>query len=98
MIVENPRTGIYVNAIKKWGVTAQLDMVIEECSGLIKAIQKFKRVKEKDDEDLAIQNIQEEVADVEIMIDQMRVMFSDKDIDAHKAFKINRLKERLDGK
>lgn len=34
---------LYCLALKKWGSEAQLDMVIEECAELIKAIQKYRR-------------------------------------------------------
>lgn len=87
---------VYVGAITKWGVRPQLDMVIEECSELIKAIQKFKRAEFGDNETIAINNLEEEVADVEIMIEQLKVMFSASNISAHKNYKLDRLKQRLE--
>ena len=79
----------YKAALEKWGYDAQLDMVIEECSELILAIQRYRRKRCE-----AI-DIQEEIADVEIMLSQMRVLFGDKNIDEFKANKIMRLKERI---
>jgi len=39
----NRERKLYEHAIDKWGVDAQVDMVVEECSELILAIQKSKR-------------------------------------------------------
>jgi NTP pyrophosphatase (non-canonical NTP hydrolase) len=76
-------------ALEKYGHDAQLDMVIEECSELILAIQRYRRKRCE-----AI-DIQEEIADVEIMLSQMRILFGDQSIDEFKAYKIMRLKERI---
>lgn len=64
-------------------------MVIEECSELILAIQRYRRNRCK-----AV-DIEEEVADVEIMLGQMRALFGDTNIDEVKMYKLNRLKERI---
>lgn len=64
---------LYRKAYRKWGIGAQLDMVIEEMAELTKAILKAKRkgfipVQE---------NIVEELVDVEIMIEQLKLILSD---------------------
>lgn len=53
-------------AIKKFGERAQEEMVIEECAELIQAISKKHRGKEH--------NIAEEIADVEIMLEQLKII------------------------
>ena len=57
--------------IQKYGESKQLDMVIEECSELIKAISKYKREPE---DSSCIKSIAEEEADVRIMLEQIDIM------------------------
>lgn len=89
-------------AIEVFGMESQLEMVIEECSELIQAIQKLKRSAVSLSErgyavELPVyQSLCEEVADVEIMIDQMRIMLPPQSIDHYKAAKIKRLAARLE--
>lgn len=74
------------NAINKFGAYHQLDMLIEEMAELTQSISKFKRDK--------IHNVEEEVADVEIMLEQLRLMndlFDIKVIDEIKEEKLLRL-------
>lgn len=77
-------------AVKKYGM-AQLDIAIEEMAELTKEICKLKRNK------LDRNHIIEEIADVEIMLEQLKYMLhvEDCEIDNYKEIKINRLKERL---
>lgn len=85
------RSFIYKKAVSIWGAPAQLDMVVEECAELIQAINKFKREK-KDSRD----NLLEEIADVEIMIGQLRfILESDKEIEQIKEVKMLKIRERL---
>ena len=60
--------------IQKHGESKQLDIAIEECSELIKAISKYKRETNKSDITLRIASIAEEEADVRIMLDQIDIM------------------------
>lgn len=55
-------------AINKWGVESQLDMAVEECAELIKAIQKHRRGGTEID-------IIEEVVDVGLMLKQLKLIF-----------------------
>ena len=84
---------ILLKAINHYGIDNQLFKAIEECSELIKAICKFKEdPNEKHKNDIA-----EEMADVEIMLDGLRLVFNmDYRIDQNKKFKIERLKERVE--
>lgn len=78
-------------AISKWGEDAQMKMVLEEMSELQKEI--CKRWRGKDNLDAII----EEVADVEIMLDQLKLML---DIPYHveqrRVEKLARLQKRLE--
>lgn len=65
---------IYEEAIDSWGIDIQLDVLIEECSELIKECCKFKRVlyhSQEPNEDFLIQMIGEMV-DTQVMINQIK--------------------------
>ncbi len=83
---------IYEKAINTYGENAQLDMVIEEMSELIKEICKKKRGKDNHDA------ITEEIADVEIMLEQLKIIcdIDNVDLDNAKKYKIDRLMARLE--
>lgn len=83
-------------AINKWGVEAQLEIIIEECLELAVALQKLKRKKgDINEKTLAVID---EIADVRIIIEQAMIIFADpsEKIQKRIAFKMNRLKERLE--
>lgn len=80
---------LYEQAIEAWGEGAQLGMAQEECGELITIISRRFRGR-GDDADLA-----EEIADVEIMCEQLRLIVGDEQVAEHKAEKLNRLRERL---
>ena len=69
----------------------QLDIAIEEMSELTKEICKYKRGFDNRE------NVIEEMADVYIMLRQLRLIFNVTDKELHNAevVKINRLKERI---
>lgn len=80
-------------AIAKWGEDAQMKMVLEEMSELQKEICKMWRGKDNRDA------IAEEVADVEIMLDQLQIMLGIwEDVQGHRKKKLQRLQERLEEK
>lgn len=76
-------------AVSTWGHTAQIDMIIEECSELILALQHFKRGRNTADE------VASELADVSIMVAQGRIMFGAEAVDSAREQKIMRLVGRL---
>lgn len=78
-------------AINIYGKNAQLDMCIEEMSELTKEICKSKRGKDNKEE------IIEEMADVYIMLEQLKIIFSIEqyEIDDIARIKLLRLEERL---
>ena len=80
-------------AIAKWGEDAQMKMVLEEMSELQKEICKLWRGKDNRDA------IAEEVADVEIMLDQLKLMLDiPYQVEQHRQNKLQRLQERLEKK
>jgi len=98
---------IIKKAINTYGKESQIDVCIEEMSELTKAIIKFKRASQQIDAmeikifrqfiSEKVNDIAEEIADVEIMLEQMKMIFNCEDIvNGQIEFKINRLKERLE--
>lgn len=86
-------TEVYQKAIDKWGRRAQLEMAQEEASELSLAVRKHIRKDSKE----TLLHLAEEIADVEIMIDQMRFMFPsiEKEVTSFKTFKLDRLAHRI---
>lgn len=80
---------LYRTATETWGEEPQIDMVGEECSELATEVFRYWRGR-ADESDLA-----EEAADVEIMLEQLRVIIGDARIDAAKTHKLARLRQRL---
>ncbi|MFW2439102.1 MAG: hypothetical protein ACN4GR_06995 [Arenicellales bacterium] len=74
-------------AIKRWGVEAQCMMAIEEASELIQALTHDWRGREA--------NVIEEIADMSIMLDQLKRMYGEKSVAEVRAQKIARLQSRL---
>lgn len=91
---------IIKNAIDTYGVEAQVDMAIEEMSELIKALVKYKRAQKEpskwDYKAIVRANVVEEIADVDIMIEQLKMIFDCHNlVERQKTNKLNRLKNRL---
>lgn len=81
---------LYQRAINAWGISTQVTVAIEELSELIKELCKAQRSTGD------LQHIAEEVADVEIMCEQLRHIFDiDSVVDAWKESKLKRLEQRL---
>ena len=85
---------ILKRAVEAYGVHTQTDMMIEEMSELTKAICKLYRATDEGSASVAVDNIREEIADVQIMLDQMKIMFGD--ASEQERAKLNRLEKRLD--
>lgn len=62
-------------AITTYGAPAQMDMAVEEMAELTKALCKIKRAQAGCEVTAAIGNVIEEMADVQIMLDQLRIIF-----------------------
>lgn len=91
MIQGNTENRIFNAAIITYGHDAQKKMALEEMSELQKEICKNWRGKDNYDE------IAEEIADVEIMLDQLKMIYgiSERQVLKFRNDKVIRLKERL---
>jgi len=85
---ENDKT--FYAAIEKWGQESQINQAIEECAELILILRHLARGKAN------IRQVATEIADVEIMCGQLRLIFGSWIIDEEKEFKINRLVKKLE--
>ena len=74
-------------AINSYGNASQKIKAIEEMGELIQAISKSLLDNEN--------NVEEEIADVEIMLTQLKIMYNLSDIENWRNYKLNRLKERV---
>ena len=87
------RLNLYDQALDQWGLPLQLGMLVEECAEVIQAVNKFQRKGNQE----SIDNLAEEIADVEIMLEQIkRALRLDQQSMDHKTKKLNRLKEMLE--
>lgn len=80
--------GLFVTVLYYWGVDNQIRMVLEEMAELQLAICKRMRDKPND-------NVEEEIADLSIMLDQLKIMCDSDLIDRFRHDKIKRLDERV---
>lgn len=84
MLTKEERLKIYDEATNLWGLVAQYDQCIEEMAELTVAINKYKRkviYGEYKDSSKIIENLVEELADVQICMEQMQFFFKDYNID-----------------
>lgn len=83
------RYKLYQDVHDKWG-QLQLIVVIEELSELQKEICKDLRGQ------LNLEHLYEEIADVEIMVEQLKTIFScNREVEKIKQFKLDRLQEKV---
>ena len=83
---------VYGRAVTYYGESSRLLLTIEEMSELTKEL--VKRARGRDN----MAAISEEIADVEIMLEQLKTLFGNRaDVDCWKAKKLQRLIERMDG-
>ena len=83
-------------AIETYGVQSQCDVAIEEMAELTKAIVKIRRVADDYGKtQAALDNLLEEIADVDIMIDQLKIMCGPKQVEEYRKKKLERLERRL---
>lgn len=61
---------LYNQAVNTFGTPAQIIIAMEECSELIKELSKTLRGKSN------VDNISEEIADVQIMLEQLKIIFN----------------------
>jgi NTP pyrophosphatase (non-canonical NTP hydrolase) len=84
---------LYKDAIKKWGEDLQLFCFYEEVGELMQAISKFKRRSLYPNESITgyYHNIREELVDVQIMLDQLKVIYGyDEELEKEKIERLKR--------
>ena len=85
-----------------YGFEQQREMLVEECAELIQAVQKLKQadtIEDAEQIDKATSNYLEELADVSIMLEQMRYMLTPRlkqELDNNIAKKLDRQIERIE--
>lgn len=88
---DSARVYIYKKAIMKYGRASRLNLAIEEMSELTKELCKRNRGESRLDE------IAEEMADVEIMLEQLKLLFDNAAlVSAIKTTKLCRLADRIE--
>ncbi len=95
------RHKVYKKSISHYGIYRKLTTTIEECAELIQAIAKAQRYGKNVAGGIEMSHehraaIIDEVADVTIMMEQMQMLFPPEKIRERIAFKVNRLKKRID--
>lgn len=82
---------VFRNAVQTWGKEAQTDMMIEEMAELTKALLNERRGRDN--------NIAEEMADVQIMLAQMEIIFQNAgEVEQKFREKVTRLDQRLNNR
>lgn len=74
------RNQILHAAVETFGRDSQMMMMVEEMSELTKAISKFFRAQSGESARVATESIKEEMADCQIVLDQMKIMFGGVDM------------------
>ena len=85
---------------KYYGYEAQSNQLVEECAELIQAVNKYRlgQPVAEDKKAIARDNLVEEIADVELMLEQVKYLLQipEDEILAVKTFKVNRTRERME--
>ena len=87
-MTENEKS-LYDKAIKKWGVDSQVYMAYEEMGELLSALNKLLRKR------VTVDDVITEIADVQIMTEQLALIFGQDKVSVEKEIKLKRLEERL---
>jgi NTP pyrophosphatase (non-canonical NTP hydrolase) len=80
--------------VETWGEQAAIDLAIEEMAELIKSLMKLRRVR-SDSLVGRLDDVRDEIADVLMTAQQLRLLFGAVRVDDRIEFKTNRLIERL---
>lgn len=100
-VMEAPARGadageILLDALEHYGERAQVDMILEEMAELSKALLKLRRAQKFRElgQWLLMEDVAEEIADVQIVLDQMKLLFPGWETWMQK--KLQRLEERIE--
>lgn len=80
---------LFEKAIDKWGAESQTNMMQEECAELIVEINHFRRGRSSHTK------VAKEMADVAILIEQMKLLFGEDEFNKHYDENLKNLEERL---
>lgn len=80
------------NALRQYGAESQEMMMVEECAELIDALAKSRRGR------IAPADVITEIADVQIVLWQMMILYGTATVNAEIDRKLQRLRNRIDGK
>lgn len=98
MMSRPDRKKLFKKAFEIWGFELQMTVFMEECAELIKAISKYVRFHNKSAQ--VARDLVSDIADVEIMIEQLETMHDWENfrarIDQEKSDKLRRLKQILE--
>ena len=84
------RRPVYESAIACYGMDSQVWMAVEEMSELTKELAKLRRGR------TTLNDLADEIADVTILMEQLRIMFGINELVNHRMeFKIRRLEQRI---
>ena len=96
-MIKTERKKLYCKTFEKWGFNLQMGMLMEECAELIQATHKIIRLSNYNREKW--ERLIEELADVEIMIEQIKLGLDGHNLEYRvekvKNNKLKRLKEML---
>ena len=93
------RSILNIKSANHYGYNAQSIMLMEECAELIQAVSKHKRALANGKGiDEAVEKITEEIADVELMLEQIKhlLRISEDAIDDFKDYKVDRTMKRIE--
>lgn len=76
-------------ALDLWGIDAQIWMAVEEMAELTNALCKIKRGR------INLEDIVTEIADVQIMMEQLQLFFGKEEVDTERNRKLIRLHDRM---
>lgn len=79
---------ILLQAIETWGIESQIVLAMEECAELIVALSHDWRGRCAD--------VLQEIADVQILLDELKIIFGKENVEQLINQKMKRLKQRLD--
>lgn len=81
------KENVYKEAVQTFGINSRVDLCIEEMAELTQALCKFKRG--------LTHNVEEEMVDVEIMLEQLRLIFNPHMLEGYKFSKLHKLENTI---
>lgn len=89
IVMDDETKKLYIEAINKWGKDSQIEMALEEMGELITAINQYKRNR------IELKDVCTEIADVQIMMEQLAIIFDENIVKLEKNNKLLRLQKRV---